>query len=117
MRSADRVNAQRGLVTRVLRGAAVALATLGLYLVAKRLAFGFGAGSLELALRTWNEIGETHSFYRGVGLLLVAGLLAATSRRVAGWIVALPPDGCPACGHAFDPDAPAARCAECGRKL
>jgi len=86
---------------------------VGAYLVIKKVSFGVGAGDADLIFRIWEGIGETHSLYRGIALLLVGSALAVASRRVAAWVVVVPERGCPGCGYAGASRERHA-CPECG---
>lgn len=116
----ERINALRGMTTWCVRGVSVVLTALGAYLMLKRLALAVGTLNPELAFLTWQDIGESQSFYRGVGMVLIGAALGLFSRRVAAWVIAMPPTGCPQCGYAVAPptgSAPPARCPECGLRL
>lgn len=116
----QQINAVRGIVTWAVRGVALTLVATGGYLALKRVLFGIGVWDFELAFRVWEDIGEKQSFYRGVGMVLVGLPLGLWSRRIAGWVVALPPTGCPQCGYAVAPPSGSAapsRCPECGLPL
>ncbi len=116
----QRINLVRGAMTWCVRGVAVLLVAVGAYLVLKRLAFGVGVWDFETALRVWEGIGEEQSFYRGVAMVLVGGGLGAFSRRISGWVIAMPPTGCPQCGYAVAPPDGGAwpgKCPECGLRL
>lgn len=116
----DRTNALRGRATWVIRSVAVLLIAVGAYLMLKRLALGLGTLNFDLALQTWEDIGEKQSFYRGIGMVVVGAALGVFSRRIAAWVIAMPPTGCPQCGYAVAPptgQAPPSRCPECGLPL
>lgn len=119
--STQQVNAVRGIVTWTIRAAALILIATGAYLSLKRLALGVGNNfDLQLIFQTWQSTGEEQSMYRGIAMMLVGGVLAALSRRLAAWVVAMPPTGCPQCGYAVAPPQGAAspgRCPECGLPL
>ena len=118
--SPDRINALRAVVTWCCRGVAIILVAVGAYLMLKRLAFGAGVLDFRTALQTSTEIGEEQSFYRGVAMILVGVAMGVFSRRIAAWVIAMPPTGCPQCGYAVAPPTGAAapaRCAECGLDL
>lgn len=111
--SPKQVNSWRAGVRWAVRGVAATMVATGVYLMLKRLSFGIGTGNMEAALRSWVDIGESHSFYRGVALVIVGGALAALSTRLSAWIVTVPAETCPQCGYANAP-AEGARCPECG---
>lgn len=116
----DRTNALRGRATWVIRSVAVLLIAVGTYLMLKRVALGVGTMDFGLAFRTWERVGETQSFYRGIGMVVVGAALGVFSRRIAAWVIAMPPTGCPQCGYAVSPPtgaAPPVRCPECGLPL
>ncbi len=107
------VNAARTLVAWALRAAAVILLALGSYLFLKKLLFGVGTGMLNMTFRIYQGVGEEHSTYRGLAMLLVGAALAILSRRIARWVIALPEQGCPCCGYT---GAVNDTCPECGQK-
>ncbi len=116
----DRINALRGCAMWAIRAIAVILVAVGAYLMLKRLALGIGTMDFGLAFRTWEDVGEMQSFYRGIGMVVVGAALGVFSRRIAAWVIAMPPSGCPQCGYAVAPptgSAPPARCPECGLHL
>jgi hypothetical protein len=110
--SPSHVNRCRGWVLWALRIIAVSLVAVGVYLCLKRIFLAVGTGSWSMATQVWEGAGETASFYRGTAMLVVGGAMAGLSRRVSRWIIAMPPDGCPRCGHPRSPGA--LRCQECG---
>ncbi len=118
--TAGQISTLRGCATWVIRSVAVILVAVGAYLMLKRLAFGVGVWDFETALQVWQGIGEEQSFYRGIALVLTGLLLGLFSRRIAAWVIAMPPTGCPQCGYAVAPPtgrtAPP-RCPECGLPL
>lgn len=116
----ERINALRGMATWCFRGVAVILVAVGAYLMLKRLALGLGTLNFDLALQTWEDIGEKQSFYRGIGMVVVGAALGVFARRLAALVIAMPPTGCPQCGYAVAPptgQAPPSRCPECGLPL
>ncbi len=116
----QRINLVRGIVTWVIRGVALILVAIGAYLALKRLTFGVGVWDFETALRMWEGIGEEQSFYRGVAMAVVGGVLGIFSRAIAAWVIAMPPTGCPQCGYAVSPPEGGAwpgKCPECGLPL
>ena len=116
----ERINSLRAVVTWCGRGVAVILVAVGTYLMLKRLAFGAGVLDFRTALQTWMEIGEGQSFYRGVAMVLTGTAMGLLSRRIAAWVIAMPPTGCPQCGYDVAPPtgaAPPSRCPECGLNL
>lgn len=107
------VNTYRGVAVWVLRSISVALLAVGTYLVLKKILFGIGVGDPQMIYRVWEDVGEGHSFYRGLAMLLTGAGLGLASSRLARWAIAVPPDGCPRCG--YGPGAQdSARCPECG---
>ncbi|MDX2131766.1 MAG: hypothetical protein SFY69_06925 [Planctomycetota bacterium] len=114
-RTARDVFALRRLVLTLLRAGSVVLVAWGAFLVFHRVLFAglSGMGVVDM-LQTWEGIGEQHGFYRGVGLVVVGGVLAGTSGVLARWIVAYAPYCCPSCGYGVPKVDDAARCPECG---
>jgi len=116
----DRINALRGCAMWVIRSVSIILIAVGAYLMLKRLALGIGTMDFGLAFRRWDDVEEMQSFYRGIGMVVVGAALGVLSRRIAAWVIAMPPTGCPQCGYAVAPPtgaAPPARCPECGLAL
>lgn len=114
------INSLRAVTTWGLRLLALMLLVTGAYLMLKRLVFGIGVWDFNSALQAWMGIGEDHSFYRGIAMMLVGGAVGAMSRRLAAWVVAMPPAGCPQCGYGVAPPSgsdPPDRCPECGLAL
>jgi hypothetical protein len=109
----ERINRHRARVVWGIRGVAATAGSLGAYLVLKRLIFGAGIGDFQMALQSFMETGETHSFSRGLAMVAVGAVLGILSRPLARWIIAMPPAGCPRCGHLPAPGA-AGPCPECG---
>jgi len=108
------VNAVRGVFRWALRGSAVFLVTYALYLIGGRLFFGavMMKGQVENAWSTWNGTGADHGMARGVPMLLIGLALVVLNERIARWVVAVPPAGCPGCGYAGS--GRDGRCPECG---
>ena len=115
-RSPYQVNSYRGRVKWIIRAVATALTVTGAYLCLKRILFAIGSGDLQVPFRVWgDDFGESNSFYRGAAMLLVGSALAITSEWVSRWIITVPPDECPRCGHARSPGQGGdRRCPECG---
>lgn len=111
--TAEAVNTARTLAVWLLRSVAVALIAVGSYLMLKRLAFGAGIGDFSTALKTFMEIGEGQSFYRGIAMVIVGAALGLASRRIGVWAFPTPLTGCPACGYEQAPPAGGC-CPECG---
>ena len=110
MRAAT-VHSVRAIVCWTLRILGVLTVAFGAYLFLKRLAFGIGSGSFEGAFQAWTGVGEDHSAYRGIAMVVVGTALAVVSRWVARWAIVTPGGGCPRCGYDMKPDEP---CPECG---
>ena len=109
--SPHRINLCRGLPTWAIRSVCIVLFSVGAYLVLKRIVLALVNFDIQTAFRTWEEIGEGQSFYRGVAMLAVGGALAALSRAIPRWTFPAPPAGCPGCGYErVETD----RCPECG---
>lgn len=116
----NRINTVRGWVTWVARGVAAILVVVGMYLMLKRLLFGLGMMDFSFPFRVFEGVGEEQSFYRGLAMVLVGLPLGLWSRRVAAWVIAMPPTGCPQCGYAVAPPDGGVwpgRCPECGLRL
>ena len=107
------VNEWRARTKWILRGLAFLLITVATYLCLKRIAFGLITGDFGMAIQVWQDIGETHSISRGTAMLLIGSLIAVFAGSLSHWIIALPPDTCPRCGHARTPGG-ATKCTECG---
>jgi hypothetical protein len=100
------VERARAMATWGIRAVALIMLASGAYFALNRIVFALFVADFQAAFRTWTEVGEGHSASRGVALL------AALSRRIARWVIALPQAGCPGCGY---PRADAAGvCPECG---
>ncbi len=97
--------------TRVI---ALVLGSVGAYLALKRLLFAAFSGMGTEMFTTWDGIGEEHSFYRGLAMMLVAGVLAACSTILARWAVPAIAYLCPGCGYEPPRTADPHRCPECG---
>lgn len=110
--SAGAVNKTRTVVLWVLRCAAVVAVSAGVYFLIKRLIFAAAAGRLEVAYLLYDGTSEQHGFYRGIALLSVGLVVAASARIVSRWAIALPLAECPRCGYL--PGGPFERCPECG---
>lgn len=108
------VHAARTTALWGIRGCALALAVCGAYLALKRVLFAVGSGEGSGVLRTWEGVGESHSLYRGLAMLVVAAVVGAASRRLAKWVVSASPYVCPNCGYEPTRTSDPARCPECG---
>ena len=113
--TASSITRARTLTVWAIRAAAMALLVTGAYLTLKRIVFAVFA-DFDAAFRVWTDIGEGHSASRGVAMLLVGGALALASRRLASWVIALPPGGCPGCGYSREGAGESAVCPECGMR-
>lgn len=117
----NRINMVRGWVTWAVRCVALILVVTGLYLVLKRFTLGLGDNfNFNLIFRTYEGTGEGQSMYRGIAMALVGLPLGFWSRKIAAWVIAMPPTGCPQCGYAVAPPDGGvwpAKCPECGLRL
>lgn len=105
----------RGGILLFARAVAASLVVLGLYLFLKRVLFGVLSGpGLAQMMRTWDNVGEEHSFYRGVAMIAVGTALGVLSDQLARWIVPVRPYACPACGYGPATGEEVNRCSECG---
>ncbi len=111
--SADHIHNLRSVVTAAARIAGASILLIGSYLLLKRVFFAVITGQGTAMLETWTGIGEEHSFYRGMAMILIGAVMLALSRRVSRWIVPVPDEGCPCCRYA-PPEGVSDRCAECG---
>ncbi|MBX3357904.1 MAG: hypothetical protein KF745_05705 [Phycisphaeraceae bacterium] len=107
------ITSARALTTWLIRAAALALVSAGSYLVLKKALFAVGTGVVPIFMSVYEGVGEEHSTYRGAAMLVVGIALALLSRRLAHWVVAMPPNGCPRCGYE-GLDGTMNRCPECG---
>ncbi|MFG0284634.1 MAG: hypothetical protein ACF8R7_09455 [Phycisphaerales bacterium JB039] len=113
--TASSITRARAVTVWVIRAVALALLASGAYLTIKRLVFAMFA-DFDAAFRVWTEIGEGHSASRGVAMLVVGAALALASGRLARWVIALPPGGCPGCGYSREGAGASAVCPECGMR-
>lgn len=107
------VNAWRARTQWVLRGVAFLLIASGSYLCLKRIVFGVITGDFRMVTRVWTQFGETATMSRGVAMLLVGVGIAVFGRRLSRWIITLPPNTCPRCGHVRTLGG-GTKCTECG---
>lgn len=108
------IHATRAMLVWAIRAAALVLVSLGLFLIAARLMYGFfGVGDLPSAWKAWQGVGEDHGFFRGVPMTLIGVALAVLSKRLARWIITPPDSGCPRCAYPSTTDRPDT-CTECG---
>ncbi len=116
----QRINVMRAIVTWVIRGVALILVALGVYLFLKRFIMGLGSGfDFKLVFQTWEGL-DRQPVYCGISMVLVGLPLGFWSKKIAAWVIAMPPTGCPQCGYAVAPPegaAPPSRCPECGLPL
>src|SRR5215468_9954260 len=89
------VNAARAVVIWTLRGVALLLIASGVYLTLKKTLFGLGTNQVNMILDVYEGVGEEHSTYRGLSMLVVGAALAALSRPLARWMIVVPSDACP----------------------
>jgi hypothetical protein len=105
------INTCRGLVTWVLRSAAVVLCAGGAYLILKRVLLGIGVRDRAMIHAVFEGIGEGHSLYRGLAMIIVGSALGLLSKTISRWVLPVPSEGCPRCGYEkVDTD----QCPECG---
>lgn len=107
------VNAARAIMTWALRAIALALVALGLYLVLKKVGFGIGTSQPRMIYDVFTDTGEGHALYRGIAMILVGVPIGLLSRRLAAWMIVVPSNACPACGHDTE-RTDDGRCTECG---
>lgn len=105
------VHSVRAVVCWSLRLLGLLAASLGAYLLLKRVAFAVGTGDFPGAFQAWTGVGEGHSAYRGIALIIVGVALGVVSKWAARWAIVTPGGGCPRCGYDMKPDEP---CPECG---
>jgi len=108
----ETIHAARWAVVFASRAAGITLLTIGAYLILKRAAFAIATGQNFDVLTIWNGIGEDHSIYRGLAMIIVATPLVAFARVLARFIARLPDTGCPRCLYERAPGTD--RCTECG---
>ena len=105
------INAWRAIASWSLRAVSLALLVTGGYLILKRVILALAIGDLSLIYSVYEEVGEAHSFSRGVAMIAFGIPLGALAPRIAGWLISSPATSCPACGYEkVDTD----RCPECG---
>lgn len=108
------VIAVRTILLWAIRALAIALMATGSYLFLKKLLFATfsGQGFWEMLFQIWEGIGEEHSTYRGLALVIVGAALTVLSRPLVRWVVQPPSLGCPRCGYAGPVGG---TCPECGQ--
>jgi len=109
----ERINQIRGIATWTIRAAAMILVSTGIYLVLKRLMLGAAIGDFAFPFTIYTDVGEASSMHRGLAMLIIGALLGILSGPISAWVVAMPPEACPRCGHPQPPGG-TARCTECG---
>lgn len=119
--STQRINLVRGVVTWALRAVALTLVATGVYLFLKRFIMGLGSGlDFKLIFQTWESL-DHQPVYGGIAMALVGLPLGFWSKKIAAWVIAMPPTGCPQCGYAVSPPEggawPPGKCPECGLPL
>lgn len=95
-----------------IRAAAAAAIVIGVTLIARRLIFAIMIGNLQIAWDSYEGIGQGHEFSWGFVLVVVGAAAGLASRRLAAWIICMPPDACPRCEYGGV--GKQARCSECG---
>ena len=109
-----RINLYRARVQWWARGIAAVVICFGTYLVIKRTLFASFAG-WRLILNTWgDDLGESNSFFKGIGMIVVGTVLLFLAKPIARVVVSVPDTGCPQCGQPIDRSAKPERCTECG---
>lgn len=114
-RSPRDVHAARTAALWLIRAAGLTLLSMGAYFTLNRLLFAVGSNmGVSNMLQTWDGVGESHSFYRGLGMLVIGGVLTGLSGVLARWVVPAVAYTCPGCGYEPTKSADGERCPECG---
>ncbi|CAG0969768.1 hypothetical protein PHYC_01178 [Phycisphaerales bacterium] len=99
----------------LVRAIGLSLLGLGAYFTLNRILFSLGSGmGFTQMLQTWNGVGEDHSLYRGLAMLVIGGALAGFSAALARWVVPMVAYSCPGCGYEPAKVNEHGRCPECG---